>query len=327
MLIHKTKGLLKFKRKGYQALGNKVKDIYVDENGKEHELDGTETPVENYLSKMDDFSNEERSKKIQSEVAEKLIELEDDEEDKNLNEKQAYKEEKTQRHSELLSEVKNASESIVEAVNAIPEIEIPDHIKEYEAYKNEIIKAIEKTIVEQVEQKELDLTPVITAIEKIKFPEINFPKPIDYSKILEQIKKSLPKDTDLTGVIEAIKSIPQPVFPNLKFNKDGRLEVEVDRISIGASGGGLGTADSTKLQTLATEAKQDAEIVLLGDIITAIGGFQIPANDYISRSWTAGTFTEVWTFKTGGSTGTTVGTITIIYDDVDQSNIVSVTKT
>lgn len=71
---------------------------------------------------------------------------------------------------------------------------------------------------------------------------------------------------------------------------------------------------------LAKEAKQD-------DIISAIGGFQIPPNDYISRAWSAGTFTEVWTFKTGGSGGTTVGTITIIYDDVDMSNIISVTKT
>lgn len=71
---------------------------------------------------------------------------------------------------------------------------------------------------------------------------------------------------------------------------------------------------------LATEAKQDS-------IINAIGGFQIPANDYISRGWTAGTFTEVWNFKTGGSGGTTVGTITIVYDDVNMTNIVSVTAT
>ena len=71
---------------------------------------------------------------------------------------------------------------------------------------------------------------------------------------------------------------------------------------------------------LATEDKQD-------DIITAIGGFNIPQNDYISRAWNAGTFTETWTFKTGGSGGTTVGTITIIYDDVLMSNIISVTKT
>ena len=68
-----------------------------------------------------------------------------------------------------------------------------------------------------------------------------------------------------------------------------------------------------------TEEKQD-------DIIAVIGGFNIGEYDYVERAWTAGTFTEVWTFYTGGSGGTLVATITIIYDDVDKSNIVNVTK-
>lgn len=61
--------------------------------------------------------------------------------------------------------------------------------------------------------------------------------------------------------------------------------------------------------------------------LKSVAGFNIPAYNYVSRGWTALTFTEVWTFKTGGSSGTTVGTITIVYDDVNMSNIVSVTKT
>ena len=68
-----------------------------------------------------------------------------------------------------------------------------------------------------------------------------------------------------------------------------------------------------------TEEKQD-------DIIAVIGGFNIGEYDYVERAWTAGTFTEVWTFYTGGSGGTLVATVTIIYDDVDKSNIVNVTK-
>jgi hypothetical protein len=63
------------------------------------------------------------------------------------------------------------------------------------------------------------------------------------------------------------------------------------------------------------------------DTLQSVAGFNIPAYDYVSRSWVAGTFTETWTFKTGGSSGDTVGTITIVYDDVNMSNIVSVTKT
>ena len=57
-----------------------------------------------------------------------------------------------------------------------------------------------------------------------------------------------------------------------------------------------------------------------------VSGFNIGAYDYVERGWTAGTFTEVWTFYTGGSGGTLVATVTIIYDDIDKSNIVNVTK-
>jgi len=56
-------------------------------------------------------------------------------------------------------------------------------------------------------------------------------------------------------------------------------------------------------------------------------GLQIPEYDYIARSWVAETFTETWTFKTGGAAGTTVATVTIVYDDESQTNIVTVTKT
>ena len=56
-------------------------------------------------------------------------------------------------------------------------------------------------------------------------------------------------------------------------------------------------------------------------------GFDIGTYDYVSRGWTAGTFTEVWTFKTGGSEGSNEATLTVIYDDVNKSNIVNVTKT
>ena len=110
---------------------------------------------------------------------------------------------------------------------------------------------------------------------------------------------------------------------DIKNNTDniGNVEIDVDQINLNTDG------LEEKLDILngkvATEEKQDSQI----NVLQSIAGFNIPQNDYISRAWTAGTFTEVWTFKTGGSGGTTVGIITIIYDDADQSNIVSVTKT
>ena len=55
-------------------------------------------------------------------------------------------------------------------------------------------------------------------------------------------------------------------------------------------------------------------------------GMLIPRHDYVSRGWVVGTFTETWTYKSGGAGGTSVATITIVYDDALMSNIISITK-
>jgi hypothetical protein len=55
------------------------------------------------------------------------------------------------------------------------------------------------------------------------------------------------------------------------------------------------------------------------------GGFSISAYDYVSQ--TQGSTTDVWTFKTGGSGGTTVATITITYTGTDKLVISNVAKT
>jgi hypothetical protein len=53
-------------------------------------------------------------------------------------------------------------------------------------------------------------------------------------------------------------------------------------------------------------------------------GFEIPAYDYISMSYTGENLTGV-VYKKGGSDGTTVATLTLAYDGSD--NLTSVTKT
>jgi hypothetical protein len=55
-------------------------------------------------------------------------------------------------------------------------------------------------------------------------------------------------------------------------------------------------------------------------------GMGIASYDDVARSWNAGTYTETWTFKTGGSGGTTVATVTIVYDDASRSNVVHITR-
>lgn len=65
-----------------------------------------------------------------------------------------------------------------------------------------------------------------------------------------------------------------------------------------------------------------------GQIVQNIGGLSIPPHDYVSISPSAtptdGTTPQVYTFKTGGASGNTVSTLSIIYDV--SLNVVSITK-
>jgi len=61
------------------------------------------------------------------------------------------------------------------------------------------------------------------------------------------------------------------------------------------------------------------------ETLQSIAGFNIPVHDYLGVEYPNGT-TETYTYKTGGSGGTTVGTITVVYTDSTKANISSVTK-
>ena len=75
---------------------------------------------------------------------------------------------------------------------------------------------------------------------------------------------------------------------------------------------------------IATEAKQDAQLTELQKMV----GFEIPAYDYISLTYVASGNgvgeIETVTYKTGGSSGTTVATLTLGYDA--DNNLISITK-
>lgn len=59
--------------------------------------------------------------------------------------------------------------------------------------------------------------------------------------------------------------------------------------------------------------------------VNVVNGLVTLAHDYISAAYPDDT-TEVYTFKTGGSSGTTVATITIVYTDNTKENLSTVTK-
>ena len=80
----------------------------------------------------------------------------------------------------------------------------------------------------------------------------------------------------------------------------------------------LVNSSDTKINP-ATSEKQDTANTALSKLI----GFEIPAYDYLSFSYTSGNLTGI-IYKTGGSGGTTVATLTLGYDGSD--NLTSITK-
>ena len=60
-----------------------------------------------------------------------------------------------------------------------------------------------------------------------------------------------------------------------------------------------------------------------GDPLAVVAGLSIPEHDYIALSYTGTNLTGV-VYKTGGSGGTTVTTLTLAYDG--SNNLTSVTK-
>ena len=161
--------------------------------------------------------------------------------------------------SGVLNDIKKVQEDTVQAIKQIPETKIPsvivpDNKDLFEIWKDEVLDAL------KIEIPKVDLKPVITAIQKIKIPEV--PQSKDYTAILNEIKKNLPKETDLTPILEAIKDIKTFEIPERLIYKD-HLKVTPDRVG---GGGGVNTVG------LATTAKQDEIITAIGNAPAPVGG-------------------------------------------------------
>lgn len=90
---------------------------------------------------------------------------------------------------------------------------------------------------------------------------------------------------------------------------------------------GVGTSSG---MTLGSVQIENASGTLINpateETLESVAGFNIPKYDYIGVTYPT-TSSEVYTFKTGGSGGTTVGTLTLVYSDaVTKAILLSVTK-
>lgn len=118
----------------------------------------------------------------------------------------------------------------------------------------------------------------------------------------------------------ALPDSPQgSAMPLLVDGTTGRLMVD----ALTASGADLSIIQGKQDTTNGILTPQAANVALIKSSAASLAGFSIPAYDYLSLGYDgSGNLTSV-VYKTGGSGGTTVGTLTLGYTS---GNLTSVTK-
>lgn len=105
----------------------------------------------------------------------------------------------------------------------------------------------------------------------------------------------------------------------LNVNAGGELKVNVDA-TVDAD---LASIENKLDTIIGIETPQAADVANINTNTASIAGMQIPPYNYVFCSYTGSNLTGV-VYKTGGSGGTTVATLTLTYDG--SNNLTSVTK-
>jgi hypothetical protein len=110
-----------------------------------------------------------------------------------------------------------------------------------------------------------------------------------------------------------------------KTDNGAKLPVNVDtrgRLVISGTVSSIGNVETILNTQTAIETAMAADLALTKSSAASIAGMAIPANDYMEFGYTGSNLTSV-IYKSGGSGGTTVATLTSAYSG---SNLTSVTK-
>lgn len=155
--------------------------------------------------------------------------------------------------------------------------------------------------------------------------------------------------TESSGIVspnvrlKVLPSAGQSAYITKVYKTSATGDVIIPRSSGGGGGGGatettaasiltavdgletLVTATNTKLDTIDGHIDQiEGYVDGIETALQLLREWPYATHDAMTYSWTAGTFTEVWTYKTGGTGGTTVGTVTTVYTDATKATPVSI---
>ena len=263
-LFHPIKGELTKQGKKFNPLKNKVDDVYTDSKGADHKLDGTERPTEELDNIAEGIKTSDRKTKQDRKENVSKVSNELDAYQKRRKGEKTEKERQETKHTEIKELLEKIPKEIKESVRELPE---PKSDISVNNLNKELTSAVETLKIELrgLKTDDVDLSSIegkLDALVAKEFPEP--PKQTDYTSVLNEIKKGLPKDTDTSRIEKLLKKLDKPVFeiPS-KLIKDNRIKVEVDRISMGGSGGATGVG-------LSTEAKQDDMITELQDLAVTV---------------------------------------------------------
>lgn len=171
----------------------------------------------------------------------------------------------------------------------------------------------------------------VTNLDEIRFefPKIKFPTLFDIvkPKWLEPLLDKYRQDPiDLSKILDAIKGLG-----NFRLPKEAKDAIPV-RLSNGKEfyeavtqlfGGGGGGKAYKKANSELTEGLVDSDRHVQVDQVSSI---LQESYDYVAVTYPT-TSSEVYTFKTGGSGGTTVHTITLNYTDATKASLSTVART
>ena len=201
---------------------------------------------------------------------------------KAIQEKEITEEVEISNTEDIVNPLVDAQNATIEAIKAIPRVDIPEiDLSSLEVKLEDLKSSIEKLDLSvNIGETRVDTKGIIKAIEKM---EKNMPKmekqeiidytimfsemmdimerPKDHSEIikLQELVKRLGTSEDLGAIAEWLKVIAEKeqIEPQELPIKDGRLLVSVDKVG-GGGGGGLTSIQEETLNGLATEATQKA---------------------------------------------------------------------
>lgn len=195
--------------------------------------------------------------------------------------------------------------------------------------------------------KDIDFSVFEKTIDAIKGIKLEAPNvTVKPASVTVQPVDLSPLETVLKSVLKAVKenapkdiTIPKTNLTKLEKGQEqsNKLLKTISEKNFGGGGGGgngspyidnTGKIVNVELSNgrIPIDIDMAIEDIATETTLAKLPGLSIPIHDYISASYDDGIFTETYTFKTGGSGGTTVSTITVVYTDATKVKLVSVTK-